>query len=281
MTPVKSYDIILSGGELMLLPEKDINITGIKKIIYVTGGSSGTHISYDKELQTNELIFKISGENRTKFGDNNYHLTPGCVYFLPKGKYSCYEVDVITRGDYIDIFLELDRIPENGSAASDYSSNRLVCELFQRMERVWRGKGDGYYYKCMSYLYTLLNELTNHDRYLESSRLKMLDRAVGYIDEHFTDQEFNYEILAELSGFSYSYFKKLFLLRFGVAPREYITGKRIEYACELLESGKMSVSDIAELAGYENVYYFSNVFKQRVGVPPGQYMRDKIKNHKI
>ena len=50
---------------------------------------------------------------------------------------------------------------------------------------------------------------------------------------------------------------------------------------ELLESGKMSVSAIAELAGYENVYYFSNVFKQRVGVPPGQYMRDKIKNHKI
>ena len=112
----------------MLLPEKDINITGIKKIIYVTGGSSGTHISYDKELQTNELIFKISGENRTKFGDNNYHLTPGCVYFLPKGKYSCYEVDVITRGDYIDIFWNLTEFrrtvpPHRITVQTDLSAN--------------------------------------------------------------------------------------------------------------------------------------------------------------
>ena len=43
---------------------------------------------------------------------------------------------------------------------------------------------------------------------------------------------------------------------------------RMEYALMLLQNHQMTISLIAEMCGYENVYYFSNAFKNYFGYPP-------------
>ena len=45
----------------------------------------------------------------------------------------------------------------------------------------------------------------------------------------------------------------------------------IDYAKELLVTNHQSVAKIAEMCGFSNTYYFSNVFKKQTGVSPSQY----------
>lgn len=50
----------------------------------------------------------------------------------------------------------------------------------------------------------------------------------------------------------------------------YLSERKIEKACELLEQG-MKVKEIAETLGYSSSKYFIYVFKRNKGVPPNQY----------
>ena len=94
-----------------------------------------------------------------------------------------------------------------------------------------------------------------------------------FLIENFKSRNFDYNALCASSGLSYSYFKELFIAKYGMPPVKYLTYLRLEYAKELLITGRYSVGEIAEKCGFENVYYFSCVFKKSVGVSPKNYLK--------
>ena len=57
----------------------------------------------------------------------------------------------------------------------------------------------------------------------------------------------------------------------GTGFKEYITQKRLAYACHLLETSQISVAQIAADCGFENANYFTTVFKNEYGIPPSKY----------
>ena len=67
-------------------------------------------------------------------------------------------------------------------------------------------------------------------------------------------------------------FKKIFKM----SPVRFVTKMRIDYAKELLVTNRRSVSEIAEMCGFSNTYYFSNVFKKQTGFSPSQYTVNDI-----
>ncbi|MDB5052741.1 MAG: two component transcriptional regulator, AraC family [Bacilli bacterium] len=68
-----------------------------------------------------------------------------------------------------------------------------------------------------------------------------------------------------------SYFSKLFKAVTNENFIEYVTRLRMEKACELLNNTEQKVNEIAELTGYENQRYFSQVFKKFTGKTPSEY----------
>lgn len=62
-------------------------------------------------------------------------------------------------------------------------------------------------------------------------------------------------------------FKKYFF----ISPIEYLIRLRLCYATELLEDATLNISEIAHLCGYEDIYYFSRLFKKRYGKSPKKY----------
>ena len=56
----------------------------------------------------------------------------------------------------------------------------------------------------------------------------------------------------------------------GKSPQDFIKVIRMERAAALLRSGK-SVSEVADLTGFDNPKYFSTVFKKYFGVSPSKY----------
>ena len=126
-------------------------------------------------------------------------------------------------------------------------------------------------------MYDILSEIEKIDMYyLPEKKYSIIKPAIEYIDNNFLSGDIDCSFLSDLCGVSYSYFKRLFIMKFQLSPIKYITKKRISYACDLLVSNTYSVSDIAFMTGYGDVYYFSRVFKECTGMSPTEYRKTTL-----
>ena len=55
--------------------------------------------------------------------------------------------------------------------------------------------------------------------------------------------------------------------------KQYQTDLRIRYSKQMLLDKQYTMEDIAEAVGYNDVKYFSRVFKQVSGISPGEYRK--------
>jgi len=70
---------------------------------------------------------------------------------------------------------------------------------------------------------------------------------------------------------SYSKFRKLFKEVTGEAPHQYHLNLRLDKARELLSTTNLNVSEVAYNLGFDSVFYFSKLFKNKNGVSPKSY----------
>ncbi|RXZ82188.1 response regulator [Paenibacillaceae bacterium] len=97
---------------------------------------------------------------------------------------------------------------------------------------------------------------------------------IAYLDGHYFE-DISLIDVATRHHIAPSYLSKLFKTVTGENFIEYVTRKRMEKACELLRSSEQKVNEIAELVGYENQRYFSQVFKKFTGVTPSEYKAEQ------
>ena len=97
-----------------------------------------------------------------------------------------------------------------------------------------------------------------------------VEYAKMYIEEFFGN-DLSAENIAAVVGISPSYLRTIFKKSVGESPIHYLNRIRIERAKEMLSSKMFRLDEIALACGFQNVYYFSRVFKSFTGVPPGKY----------
>ena len=98
--------------------------------------------------------------------------------------------------------------------------------------------------------------------------------VLHYIDEHLAEPMSNAK-LAEIALSSESRFIRRFREATGRTPARYVQERRLERASQLLVSTDYSIDRIAEASGFANRYYFTRVFTQRMGLPPGRYRSER------
>ena len=99
--------------------------------------------------------------------------------------------------------------------------------------------------------------------------------AKRFIETSYAD-DLSVADIARYVSVSPKYLEKLFRQKFGVAPKTYIAETRIRAAKLLLESTELSVTEIAHSVGFAEQTYFSNVFRESVGLSPSAYR--KVRN---
>ncbi|RMD79500.1 MAG: AraC family transcriptional regulator [Lentisphaerae bacterium] len=82
------------------------------------------------------------------------------------------------------------------------------------------------------------------------------------------DQSWSVARMARLVNLSPSRFTSLYSEFFGISPLNDLIEARLQRAHWLLSSTDMSVTEVAEASGFNNVFYFSRTFRRRFGFPP-------------
>jgi AraC-like DNA-binding protein len=103
---------------------------------------------------------------------------------------------------------------------------------------------------------------------------EIIQHACCRIMEQF-DQTIDMNQLARESGMSLSGFRKKFIQATGLPPGKYHQQIRLNKADELLRQTDLLIGDIALQLGFENIYYFSRLFKQKTGCSPSAYRKQR------
>jgi len=124
---------------------------------------------------------------------------------------------------------------------------------------------------------TMLSELAGVRSELpgESSCAEIMESSIAYINEHFREN-ITLDMMARHASLSPYYFTRLFSAETGFTPHQYLIATRINYARYLLQSGELSIKEIAFASGFNSESGFCSTFRKREGLTPGEF-RSRIR----
>ena len=102
----------------------------------------------------------------------------------------------------------------------------------------------------------------------------MIGVVKHYIMEHYKE-DIDRNHVAAVAYITPNYLSKRFRAEMGMSLREYINHLRIEEAKRLLLSTNATISEVASAVGYDNISYFSTVFKKICGMSPVEWCGGK------
>ncbi|MCS7061042.1 MAG: substrate-binding domain-containing protein [Anaerolineae bacterium] len=111
-----------------------------------------------------------------------------------------------------------------------------------------------------------------HSKRLGGEARRIARLAMAYIHEHYAES-ISRETLAAAVGVSERYLTRCFKQETGITPVVYLNRYRVRQACRLLESGEISVTEVAMACGFGDSTYFGKVFRAETGVSPRAWQR--------
>lgn len=257
-------------------------ISKIELVLFVTKKLTAKRM---ENRATHGLVYYGTPYGKLTFQNTVIEPQAGQIVYLPKG--STYDISAEnaaeTDGCYAINFLAPD-LRQTEPFVFEPKSAPTFSSLFLHAEKAWKEKRLGYEEKCFGLLYAAFAALKDGDGYSPSAYKRLLAPAEAYIHEHYAEKRIYGAELAALCGVSETYFRRLFIKVYGVTPVEYVNALRIGRAKDLLSNRgardgheksreACTVSEIAELCGFSDVFYFTRLFKKFTGYTPDKWRR--------
>ena len=215
------------------------------------------------------VIIKYEGETVYFCDGKQYRSDIENLVVLPRG---CqYEWRCTKAGHFISIEFECDAEYSHPLVFHTKNGERIL-QMVKELEKKRLVRDTMTESESIRDTYSVLLSLARSEKpkYLTTEKYRRIEPAVKYISENY-HKELSNELLAEITGVSCVYFRKLFSEIMGVSPITYVKSLRIEKAKELLKSDYGNLTDIAYSLGYSSLYDFSRDFKKHTGTAPSKY----------
>ncbi len=214
------------------------------------------------------LTYRHRGKISLTYDQKELISSEDCVTYVPKNTSYITEVleDVSMTAIHFNIVGE--GLPDTPTVmpVKDTPVRNLFLSLAQK------GDNSTSHFSQMATVYRILSELGKIALTDSSKDIpNKIAMAKELIESEFSDSLFSIERLAETIKVSPAYLRREFNRAYGLSPIKYLKDIRISNAKQLLLSGNISVSEIAELCGYTSVSYFIQDFHRLVGESPNQY----------
>jgi AraC-like DNA-binding protein len=104
----------------------------------------------------------------------------------------------------------------------------------------------------------------------ETQHSNAIELAITRIQNDF-GHDLDMKLLAQELGVSYSWFRHTFTAHTGLGPHQYLLELRLVHARNLLAQTEFSIKEIAARTGFEDEFYFSRLFRQKLDLTPSQW----------
>lgn len=101
----------------------------------------------------------------------------------------------------------------------------------------------------------------------------IIKKTCTYIEDHLSE-DISISTLCDISNKNPKQLNRLYQKEFQLSVLEYIIKCRLKKARELLLFSNCSITTIATATGFNSLHYFSNLFKEKMGVSPQEYRKN-------
>lgn len=241
------------------------------ELLDIFPGVSRRHSTYTRRA-CHAFVFRLSGDSVYHFPGEDIHLAQGQMLFIPQG--ASYTVELLSEGisRYLVVNFrgELQPLRPKKFNLEGWADFQHICSRLSRLRPVEDG---GDQFRRLALFYEILSRLVDMEKssVFSDQAGRNIEPAVEYLWEHMFDAELKISDLHTLCEISDTHFRRLFMDRFGLGPKQYVQDQRLRQAKVILEHGECdSVGQVAALTGFEDSLYFSKVFKKRYGYPPSR-----------
>lgn len=126
-------------------------------------------------------------------------------------------------------------------------------------------------FSCKVNFINLIDEVIKNVRTSQyNDKLKLVNKGIEYINMNYNDSISISEI-SDILEIDRRRFSDVFQEVIGLSPIKYLTEYRLKEAKRLLKFSSYTISEIADMTGYNDCFYFSKTFKKNVGMCPRKY----------
>lgn len=254
--------------------DENLNDINILNFVYETKKQTYTGLKYETMYKVH-LVMK--GTGRFYVLGNTYDLKSGDVFFtFPTMSYA---IESGTDFEYMYISylgLRINKLMDKLNINPKNFLFRNFNELIPFWKKSIIDNNSILNLRCegiLLYTFSLLGEQVLIRQKEDSDTILLIKK---YIDENFSDKTLSLEMISAEFSYNPKYISTVFKKNFHVGISQYITTLRVQQACTLMEQGFTSVKDIAFQCGFSQPFYFSKVFKTKMGISPKEYMHSSF-----
>ncbi|MCX6308971.1 MAG: AraC family transcriptional regulator [Bacteroidia bacterium] len=248
------------------------------------------------------IYLVAAGSARLGLLGKEYVLSPGHLYLVPPFALHSDHCDGHFEHCYLHVYEEMgheESLFEQWAFPVEIKADLLDEMLFRRLLQINPNKGLDYFdpqtYDNSRNLFKSIAEstreplpvlmetegliqillsrfLANSVKSIQTEDARIL-KALSYIRKHI-DRKISVSELASICLLSEYHFLRLFKRELKTSPINYINQKKIERAQLLLVVYKRSIKEIAYSLSFENVSYFTRLFRNVVGKTPSSYREE-------
>lgn len=242
--------------------------------------SIGYHISGDRTTITPTSIFTQHPGDVSTLAPYIYHRTVPAsneVYESILVKFSPLFVKPLTDrfGDRI-----LDQIYARTTNSFSADIQPAIYGYFTNLLEEYEGKSPYRDFKLQCILCELLLAILEHrlpekdDNSPDTPLTLPIMEAIYYMETHYAEA-LTIEKAAGIANYSTAYFSRLFQKQLGKSYSAYLSSIRIKNVSRLLLNTDKSITEIAIETGYQYPGNLSAAFRQKTGLSPQQYRRQR------
>lgn len=255
------------------------------EFVYVTGGT-GTHTYRGSEYPIGEgdvFVIEPDAEHAYQTGAAD----PLIVYnILVAPALVSYELQTLSKvASFVDFFYVEPFLRESAQFQSHLKlkpHERLeMRQLLERILEEYREKRLGYRILVKTRLIEMLVFLSrcysgtlHKPMTANASEEKTMRRVAEFIERHHASP-LTLAQVSQMCGLSPSAFTAKFKQHIGKTFVEYRNDVRIDMAKRLLTTTDMTILSISQEVGFDDLSFFNKLFKQAVGVSPGQFRKSE------
>lgn len=263
-----SFPLYVHRSKLSLLKNErsDLHFHGDLEYIHIYSGSMGYAINGKNiVLFKGDSLFVNAKAIHSGYAINGEDADYGCVLFSPL---------LLSFGATMENSLVSPFLSSNVSYVY-FKDDEKMSSLLDSMQKIKNDDGSVLSFEStiLSIWKETISKFPSLEKVDDDGSIVYLREMIGFIKSNYMDSSLNLSSIASSVNISTSSASRLFRHYLHVSPVSFLIGYRLDVSKERLLNEDISVSTLANDAGYDSASFFIRSFKKRFGLAPKEYKK--------